>query len=444
LPLGRELRLTVAASTPTPARDLAANLGGEAAVAGWVVTARPSGSILFLEVRDGTGTVQAVASKADLPTEAWDSLSAVTTESSVELVGAVAPHPKRPGECELHVSGGRVIGRAAEWPLGKKEHGPDFLLDSRHLWIRAPRQRAILRVRDQITRSIQAFLHEHGFTRFDSPIFTPNACEGTTTLFEVNYFDWAKAYLSQSGQLYLEAAIASLGRVYDFGPVFRAEKSKTRRHLTEFWMVDAEAAFVEHDENVKLQEQLICRIVSDALASCQAEMQTLGRDVAKLRAVQPPFPRLTHAEAVAKLRQLGSGIGDGDDLGAEDETKLTAQYDRPVFVERYPAAVKAFYMKRDPADPTRVLCDDLLASEGYGEIIGGSQREDDLAALEARLDEHRLPRQAFEWYLDTRRYGSVPHSGFGLGLERTVAWVCGLDHVRETIPFPRLINRLSP
>ncbi len=427
-----------------PVRDLAQKAGQEASVQGWVVTARSSGKLAFIELRDGTGTVQAVAAADALPAEAWAALSAVSTESSVELTGTIQPHPKRAGEVELHVSDGRVIQRAEEWPLGKKEHGPDFLLDQRHLWIRTPRQAAILRIRDLAMWSVQSWLRESGFVRFDSPILTPNACEGTTELFELDYFGWSKAYLSQSGQLYLEAAIASLGRAYDFGPVFRAEKSKTRRHLVEFWMMDAEAAFVDHAGNMALQESMVQRVVADVLAHGAADLAILERDVAPLQRVSQPFVRMTHAEAVAQLRELGSDIAPDADLGADDEKLLTQQYDRPIFIEKYPAAVKAFYMARDPQDESRALCADLLAPEGYGEIIGGSQREGDYGKLLERIREHKLPEEQFQWYLDTRRYGSVPHSGFGLGLERLVAWLCGLEHVREAIPFPRLINRLNP
>lgn len=413
-------------------------------VAGWVVTARSSGSIVFIEVRTGSGPVSAIVAKDKVSPEVWTLLSTVTTESSVELTGTVQPHPKRSGEFELHVTDGRVIQRAEEWPLGKKEHGPDFLLDQRHLWIRTPRQAAILRIRDLAMWSVQSWLRENGFVRFDSPILTPNACEGTTELFELDYFGWSKAYLSQSGQLYLEAAIASLGRAYDFGPVFRAEKSKTRRHLVEFWMMDAEAAFVDHAGNMDLQQSMVQRVVADVLAHGAADLATLERDTAALQKVSQPFVRMTHAQAVEQLRGLGSDIAPDADLGADDEKLLTQQYDRPIFIERYPAAVKAFYMARDPQDETRALCADLLAPEGYGEIIGGSQREEDYGRLLQRIREHELPEEQFQWYLDTRRYGGVPHSGFGLGLERLVAWLCGLEHVREAIPFPRLINRLNP
>ena len=310
--------------------------------------------------------------------------------------------------------------------------------------MRSEKQWAIQRVRDTIIRATFDYFKETGFVKFDTPILTPNACEGTTELFEMDYFDVGKAYLAQSGQLYLEAGVMSLGRCFDFGPVFRAEKSKTRRHLTEFWMMDAEAAFVEHDENIKIQEELVCRIVKDVLEKNQHELKVLERDVEALKKIQAPFIRMTHAEAVIKLHELGSDISEMDDLGGDDETILTKQYDRPIFVEKYPAVVKAFYMKRDSTDPSRALCADLLAPEGYGEIIGGSQREDDYETLLARIKEHNLPVEAFQWYLDLRKYGSVPHSGFGFGLERLVTWICGLEHVRESIPFPRLINRITP
>lgn len=411
---------------------------------GWVVTARSSGSIMFIELRDGTGFIQAVVDKSSVNDQLWQELTKLTIESSVELSGKVTKHPKKNNEFELQVTNGKIIQLAEEYPLGKKEHGPDFLLDNRHLWLRSNRQRAILKIRDQVMWAMQDWLRKNGFVRFDSPILTPNACEGTTTLFEINYFDWAKAYLSQSGQLYLEAAIASLNRAYDFGPVFRAEKSKTRRHLIEFWMMDAEAAFVEHEQNMVLQEQFICYIVEQVLINCQAELLTLERDIKLLQNIKPPFPHLTYHQAIEQLHKLGSDIKIGDDLGADDETILTKQYHQPIFVEKYPAAIKAFYMKRDPSNSSLVLCADLLASEGYGEIIGGSQREDDYQELLKRLQEQKLPVEQFQWYLDLRKFGSVPHSGFGVGLERLIAWICGLDHVRETIPFPRLLNRLNP
>ncbi|HLD86163.1 MAG TPA: asparagine--tRNA ligase, partial [Patescibacteria group bacterium] len=337
----------------------------------------------------------------------------------------------------------KLVGASSAYPIGKKEHGPDFLLDNRHLWLRSQKQWAIQRVRNTVINAIYSHLNEHGFIKIDAPILTPTSCEGTTTLFAIDYFG-EPAYLTQSGQLYLEAAIFSHGRVFDFGPVFRAEKSKTRRHLTEFWMMDAEAAFVEHHENLEIQEELITAIVQTVLTQNKSELALLERDTTILARVKPPFYRLTYAEAIQKLRERGSDIKDMDDLGANDETLLTELYDKPIFVEKYPAAVKAFYMKRDPVDFTRVLNADLLAPEGYGEIIGGSQREDDYDTLLQRMKEQKLNIADFQWYLDLRKYGSVPHSGFGVGLERLVAWICGLKHVRESIPFPRLINRLRP
>ncbi len=382
--------------------------------------------------------------KDQVSEKAWEQTTQITIESSLIIMGEVSRHPKKEGVFELQATELSIVQRAEEFPIGKKEHGPDFLLDQRHLWLRVPVQWAIQRIRNEIIYATYDWMRENGYLKIDSPIFTPNACEGTTELFEIDYFGERTAYLSQSGQLYLEAAISSVGRCFDFGPVFRAEKSKTRRHLTEFWMMDAEAAFVEHEENMQIQEALIIFIVGRVLKNCHKELEILERDVEALEKVQAPFIRMTHAEAIAKLRTLGSDIGDMDDLGADDETILTKEFDKPIFIEKYPAAVKAFYMKRDAEDPSRVLNSDLLAPEGYGEIIGGSQREDDYNALLERIREHGLSEKDFEWYLDLRKYGSVPHSGFGFGLERITAWICGIHHVRETIPFPRLINRLEP
>lgn len=422
--------------------ELQHKVGDEVTLKGWVSNLRSSGKIWFLEIRDGLGFTQVVVDAAAAEAAAIETCSALTLESSVEVTGVVAKHPKRE---EYEVKGTKItlIAKADDYPIGKKEHGPDFLLNHRHLWLRSQRQWAIQRIRNTIINATYDYLNREGFIKIDSPILTPTSCEGTTNLFEIDYFG-EPAYLSQSGQLYLEAAIAAWGRVFDFGPVFRAEKSKTRRHLTEFWMMDAEAAFVDHEANLKIQEGLITHIVTKVLEVNRAELKMLERELTILERVHPPFYRLTHAEAVQKLRERGSDIGDRDDLGADDETLLTQLYDRPVFVEKYPAEVKAFYMKRDPADATRVLNADLLAPEGYGEIIGGSQREDNYEALLARMKEHKLPTEPFQWYLDTRKYGAVPHSGFGYGLERIVAWVCGLEHVRESIPFPRLLNRLTP
>lgn len=426
--------------------EIGSQVGQEITLKGWAYNNRSSGKIGFLQFRDGTGRVQIVYSKADVSEEAWEALQQIKIESSVEVTGVVKEDSRAPSGYELDGKDLSIISLAPEdYPIAKKEHGPDFLLDHRHLWLRSEKQWAIQRVRDTVIHATYDFFREEGFIKFDSPILTPSACEGTTELFEIDYFDdQTKAYLSQSGQLYLEAGIMSLGKCYDFGPVFRAEKSKTRRHLTEFWMMDAEAAFVEHKENMDIQERLVLRIVKDVLEKNRHELMVLERDIEALEKIQAPFVRMTHAEAVAKLRELGSDIGDRDDLGADDETKLTRQYDRPIFIEKYPVEVKAFYMKRDPEDESVALCSDLLAPEGYGEIIGGSQREDDYDTLLARINEHQLPVEAFQWYLDLRKYGSVPHSGFGYGLERIVGWMCGTHHIRETIPFPRLINRISP
>lgn len=419
-------------------------VGQSVTIKGWAYNVRSSGSIAFLQIRDGSGFTQAVVVKTSVDDASWQAAVDTTLESSVEVTGTVSKHPKQEGVYELQATSVKLIQKSEEYPIGKKEHGPDFLLDNRHLWLRAPTQWAIQRVRNEIIYATYDWFRDHDFIKIDSPILTPNACEGTTELFEIDYFGERKAYLSQSGQLYIEAAIASVGRCFDFGPVFRAEKSKTRRHLIEFWMMDAEMAFVEHEGNLKIQEELVSFIVKRVLDNCAAELKLLERDVEPLKKVVAPFYRLTHAEAIKILREKGSDIGDLDDLGADDETTLTQMYDKPIFIEKYPAAVKAFYMKRDPSDPTRVLNADLLAPEGYGEVIGGSQREDDYEEIIKRVREHNLPEKEFQWYLDLRKYGSVPHSGFGYGLERLVTWICGLHHVRETIPFPRLINRLEP
>lgn len=420
------------------------HVGQIVTIKGWAYNVRSSGSIAFLQVRDGSGFTQAVVAKNGIDEASWNAAVEATIESSVIVTGTVSKHPKQEGVYELQATAVQLVSKAEEFPIGKKEHGPDFLLDQRHLWLRSPQQWAIQKVRDQVIHATYDWMRDHGFSKIDSPIFTPSACEGTTELFEIDYFGERKAYLSQSGQLYLEAAIGSVGRCFDFGPVFRAEKSKTRRHLIEFWMMDAEAAFVEHEDNLKIQESLVCYIVEQVLKNCQPELKILERNQEPLKKVQAPFIRMTHAEAIKELREMGSDIGDMDDLGADDETKLTMKYEKPIFVEKYPAAVKAFYMKRDPSDPSRVLNADLLAPEGYGEVIGGSQREDNHDELLKRIREHNLPEDAFKWYLDLRKYGSVPHSGFGYGLERIVTWICGIHHVRETIPFPRLINRLEP
>ncbi len=425
-------------------KDFSSKVNQEVKIKGWIYNLRSSGSIYFLQIRDGSGFVQAVVNKKEVADAVWQNCAKLTLESSVIIKGKVTEHPKQKAVFELQVGDLSVIHLAEEYPIGKKEHGPDFLLDLRHLWLRSPRQWAIQRVRNVIINATYEYFNQERFIKIDSPILTPTSCENTTELFSVDYFDEGKAYLSQSGQLYLEAAIFSLGRVFDFGPVFRAEKSKTRRHLTEFWMMDAEAAFVEYEENLKIQEDLISFIVQKVLGEMSPELKILERDIALLEKIKPPFYHLTHREAVAKLRQLGSAIKEDDDLGGDEETILSKEFDKPIFIEKYPAKIKAFYMKRDPEDESRALCADLLAPEGYGEIIGGSQREDDYETLIKRLKEFNLPVEPFQWYLDLRRYGSAPHSGFGYGLERLVGWICGLPHVRETIPFPRMINRLRP
>ncbi len=425
------------------------HLGEEVELKGWSYNFRSSGKIFFLQLRDGSGRIQVVYSVTGLRMEEWEVLQNLRIESSVIVRGRVKEDARSPSGFELEGTSFSIIQLAREdYPISKKEHGPDFLLDQRHLWLRSERQWAIQRVRNTIIHSTYAYFNENGFIKFDTPILTPTACEGTTELFELDYFGeegiMEKAYLAQSGQLYLEAGMMAFGRCFDFGPVFRAEKSKTRRHLTEFWMMDAESAFVEHEENMRIQEALILRLIQDVLEKNLGELKVLERDIEPLKKIQAPFVHLTHEEAVKKLRALGSDIGERDDLGADDETMLTQQYERPLFIEKYPVEVKAFYMKRDPAHQDRALNNDLLAPEGYGEIIGGSQREDDYETLLKRMAEHHLSPASYAWYADLRRFGSVPHSGFGFGLERLVGWICGLHHVREAIPFPRMINRLTP
>jgi asparaginyl-tRNA synthetase len=429
---------------PNIIKELPGLVGQAVEVRGWTYNSRSSGSIAFLQLRDGSGRVQAVVSKAGVPEASWEAAKSATLEMSVIVRGTVAEDKRSASGVELQATEVTVVAPSVDYPIGLKDHGVDFLMDQRHLWIRSTRQEAILRVRDEIAFGMREFMKLRGFTLTDSPIFTPSACEGTSDLFEVKYFD-DKAYLSQSGQLYLEATAMALGKAYCFGPTFRSEKSKTRRHLTEFWMLEAEAAFMTWEENMQLQEDLVVHVLKRVLANCQAELKTLERDQAPLlKAAEGGYPKLRHDEAVAKLQALGSDIKQGDDLGADDETILTKQYDKPIFVHHYPVECKAFYMKPDPNDPGFVLNDDMLAPEGYGEVIGGSQRIEDLRLLEERVLAHGLKLEDFSWYLDLRRYGSVPHGGFGIGLERTVAWICGLEHVRETIPFARTLNRIRP
>jgi asparaginyl-tRNA synthetase len=429
---------------PVDIAALARHIGQTVTLRGWVYHLRSSGKVRFLVLRDGSGLAQGVLVKGNLPEADFQQFERLTLESSLILEGLVRAEPRAPGGHELEVTRVIPLHIAPEYPISPKEHGVAFLMDRRHLWLRSPRQQAVLRVRDEVIRACRDFFHDRGFVLVDTPILTPTACEGTTSLFETNYLDRGKAYLSQSGQLYLEAAAMALGRVYCFGPTFRAEKSKTRRHLTEFWMVEAEAAFYTLDDVMELAESLVRTVVLRVLTRQEAHLRLLERDLAPLEAVAGPFPRLTYAEALELLRQHGKDLAWGEDLGGDEETVVSQAFSRPVLVHRYPQEAKAFYMEPDPADPRLALCVDMLAPEGYGEIVGGSQRIDDLDLLLARIREHHLPQEPLEWYLDLRRYGSVPHGGFGLGIERLVAWLCGLHHVRETIPFPRLLDRIYP
>ena len=425
--------------------ELKSSVDKEVVIKGWVYNYRSSGKIAFLQLRDGSGFTQVIAVKGSLSEEAWNTVQEITQESSVTIVGTVSKHPKKEDVFEIQLKEITLLSKASEYPIGNKEHGPDFLMQQRHLWIRSQKQWAILRIRDAVQTAIHNFLHQDKFIRVDSPIFTPNACEGTTDLFEVPYFDLGSAFLSQSGQLYSEAVISSVGRCYDFGPVFRAEKSTTKRHLTEFWMMDAEAAFMEHDENVKIQERIIKYIVEHCINTCKQELEILERDVAPLQAiVDNDFTRYTYDQAIVKLNELGSDIKYGEDLGNDDEGLLTKDSLVPVFIEKWPKEIKPFYTKVDPENPHLVLNDDLIATEGAGEIIGGSQREEDLELLKKLIKEEGLSEEDFGWYLDVRRFGSVPHSGFGIGLERMVRWISGVEHIRECTAFPRLVNRVKP
>jgi asparaginyl-tRNA synthetase len=420
--------------------------GAEVTLRGWLYNLRESGKLLFPIFRDGTGVIQGVVSQKENP-EAFAVLQGLTQESSVVVTGRIRAEKRAPGGYEINITGLQVVQRVPEenpYPIQLKEHGVDFLLDRRHLWLRTPRQAAILRIRAEAIRAAREFMDGQGYILTDSPIFTPAACEGTTTLFEVQYIDDQKAYLTQSGQLYLEAAAAALGKVFCFGPTFRAEKSKTRRHLTEFWMLEPEAAYAHLEDMMVLAEGLLSHIVQSALKNRARELETLKRDIAKLAGVKPPFPRITYDEAIGVLQKQGNPAKWGDDFGGDEETILSSQYDRPVMVHRYPAAIKAFYMQPDDKRPELALGFDMLAPEGYGEIVGGGERIHDYDLLVKRLRENNLPEEAFQWYLDLRRYGSVPHAGFGMGLERTVAWICGTEHIREVIPFPRMIYRVYP
>jgi asparaginyl-tRNA synthetase len=417
----------------------------EVELRGWLYGKRSSGKLHFLQVRDGSGIIQAVMFKGDVPPEMFEQADHLGQETSIKVVGTVRADKRSPIGFELGVKSLEVVQESKDYPITPKEHGVAYLMEHRHLWLRSTRQNVILRVRHTVEKAIRDFFDQDGFTLVDAPIFTPAACEGTSTLFEVNYFDLGKAYLTQSGQLYMEAAAMSLGRVYCFGPTFRAEKSKTRRHLTEFWMVEPEVAYMTLEEDMVLAERFVSYIVEKVLEKHEKEIrEVLERDTSKLANVKAPFPRITYTEAIERLQKAGHPAKWGDDFGGDEETVLANQFDRPVIVHRYPSEMKAFYFKRDPNDPKVALGMDVLAPEGYGEIIGGGQREEDLGLLESRIDEAKLPREAFSWYLDLRRYGSVPHAGFGLGVERTVAWVCGLHHVRETIPFARMMERITP
>ncbi|MDE2653250.1 MAG: asparagine--tRNA ligase [Gemmatimonadota bacterium] len=435
-------------------KDLPQRPGETVTVTGWIATLRVHARVAFIILRDGTGVVQGVVVKSQLPDDIWELATALTQESCIALTGVVRADARAPGGHELTVTGIELIGASEEFPIQPKEHGVEFLLDHRHLWLRSNRQRAGLRVRAEVEQAIHDFFYERDFVRIDTPILTGAIGESAGTLFETDYFG-ERAFLAQTGQLYAECAAAAFRKVYCFGPTFRAEKSKTRRHLTEFWMIEPEVAFADSDDNMDLQEEFICHIVARALERCGPELEVLERDVSMLESVRPPFPRISYSEAVERLnaeRAAAAAAPDspahpfewGRDLGAVEETAISSWFDRPVFVYNYPREAKAFYMKENPDDPRTALCNDLLAPEGYGEIIGGSQREDDLDRLLARIREEDLPEEAYDWYLDLRRYGTFPHSGFGLGLERTVGWITGRPHIRELVPFPRLINRLKP
>jgi asparaginyl-tRNA synthetase len=424
-------------------RELSRHVGETVTLQGWVEGTRGHGKVAFLVLRDGTGIAQCVLLKSELPDALWDLHAALTPESVVEVSGEVREDARAPGGFEIGITGLEVLAEAEKYPIQPKEHGVDFLLDHRHLWLRSSQQRAGLRVRAEVEQAIHDFLYERDFVRIDAPILTGAVGEHAGTLFEADYFG-DRAFLAQTGQLYIEAACPAFRRVYCFGPTFRAERSKTRRHLTEFWMVEPEVAFADSADNMRLQEDFISYIVERALERCQEELAVLERDTSMLERVRPPFPRMSYSEAVEELQGRGSKVEWGRDLGATDEIDLMAERDVPLFVHDYPKAAKAFYMKENPDDPRTVLCDDLLVPEGYGEVIGRSQREDGLDRLRVRIKEEGLPEKAYDWYLDLRRFGTFPHSGFGLGIERTVAWITGKHHIRELIPFPRLMNRLYP
>lgn len=419
-------------------------VGQEVTIGAWLANKRSSGKIAFLQLRDGTGFIQGVVEKAQVSEGVFQAAKSITQESSLYVTGVVREDARSPFGYELSVTNIELIHMAVDYPITPKEHGVEFLMDHRHLWLRSKRQHAIMKIRNEVIRATYEFFNNHGFVKVDPPILTGSAPEGTTELFHTKYFD-EDAYLSQSGQLYMEAAAMALGKVFSFGPTFRAEKSKTRRHLIEFWMIEPEMAFYQFEDNLQVQEQYVSHIVQSVLKNCQLELKTLGRDTSKLENVKPPFARITYDEAIQLLHEKGfDDIQWGDDFGAPHETAIAESFDKPVFITHYPTTLKPFYMQPDPNRPEVVLCADLIAPEGYGEIIGGSERIHDYNLLKQRLEEHQLSLDAYKWYLELRQYGSVPHSGFGLGLERTIAWICGVEHVRETIPFPRLLNRLYP
>ncbi|MBT2665231.1 asparagine--tRNA ligase [Peribacillus simplex] len=425
-------------------KDASKFVDQEVTIGGWLASKRSSGKIAFLQIRDGSGFIQGVVVKAEVGEEIFARAKSISQESSLYVTGVIQKDERSPFGFELQVKDIEIIHESLDYPITPKAHGPEFLMDNRHLWLRSKRQHAVMKIRNEIIRATYEFFNEEGFVKVDPPILTGSAPEGTSELFATKYFD-EDAYLSQSGQLYMEAAAMALGKVFSFGPTFRAEKSKTRRHLIEFWMIEPEMAFIEFKENLEVQEQFVSSIIQSVLKNCQLELNTLGRDTAKLEQIQAPFPRITYDEAIKFLHEQGfDDIQWGDDFGAPHETAIAESYDKPVFITHYPTKIKPFYMQPDPDREEVVLCADLIAPEGYGEIIGGSERIHDQELLEQRINEHGLSEDAYKWYMELRKYGSVPHSGFGLGLERTVAWISGVEHVRETIPFPRLLNRLYP
>jgi asparaginyl-tRNA synthetase len=431
-------------------RDVSKHVGEEVTIKGWLYNLRSSGKLIFPQIRDGSGVIQGVVFKKNVPERVWTDFEHLTQESSIIVRGSVRADERAPGGYELDVTDVEVLQVSEAYPITPKEHGVEFLMDKRHLWLRSRRQHAILSVRAEVIRAVRDYFDSNGFLLMDTPIFTPAACEGTTTLFEVDYFEEAKAYLTQSGQLYNEATAAAFGKVYTFGPTFRAEKSKTRRHLTEFWMVEPEVAYAELDDTMDLAEDFLVFIIHRVLENRKLELKELERDTSRLEVIEKPFPRLQYDDAVRMLQEahergeVETRFEWGGDFGSPDETYLSSQFDRPVMVHRYPAAVKAFYMKADPERPELALCVDVLAPEGYGEVIGGGQRAEDLDFLLKQIHAHNLPEEAFDWYLDLRKYGTFPHGGFGMGIERCTAWICGIEHIRETIPFPRMLYRLKP